>query len=382
MKARAFLRPFHAVAVRAARETSELMVRVASIRAGSRSPPPSEPRSLFVLRNNDIGDVLVATPLFQALRDRFPEASLVAGVGNWSLDVLRHNPHVSEAMTVDAPWHNKYVPAQSPWDRIAYLRRHPQVEALVQRRFEVGIDVLGSAWGSLLLLRAHIPYRLGVRGYAGGHSAAQATVTFDPAEHVARMALRFAELLGAERLPLARPQLFLAEEERADAELWWRDELPGARRPRILIAPGGGLQARLWPAEGYALLSRDLVSGTHVVGVLAGRGEEQLSEEVARGLPGIRVVSPPLREVFAVIAASDLVVCNSSMAMHVAAAFGKPTIVMLGDGFPSAAGHQAQWGYPGLTQSLGREEGQRASIFSPAEALAVVRSTLRQLRAA
>ena len=33
---------------------------------------------------------------------------------------------------------------------------------------EIGIDVLGSGFGALLLMRAQIPYRLGVRGYAGG----------------------------------------------------------------------------------------------------------------------------------------------------------------------------------------------------------------------
>ncbi len=38
------------------------------------STPPASPRSIFVLRNNDLGDLLVVTPLFEALRRRIPEA--------------------------------------------------------------------------------------------------------------------------------------------------------------------------------------------------------------------------------------------------------------------------------------------------------------------
>ena len=40
------------------------------------------PKSIFVLRNNDLGDLLVITPLFQALHDLYPNAKIVAGVGD------------------------------------------------------------------------------------------------------------------------------------------------------------------------------------------------------------------------------------------------------------------------------------------------------------
>jgi hypothetical protein len=56
-----------------------------------------------------------------------------------------------------------------------------------------------------------MPFRPGVRGYAGGQSAASIAIPFSPDEHVGRMALRFAEVLGATMLPEVRPQLFLCE---------------------------------------------------------------------------------------------------------------------------------------------------------------------------
>ena len=109
----------------------------------------------------------------------------------------------------------------------------------------IGTDVLGSAFGSLLLMRAGISFRLGVRGYAGGHSAAQGCVIYDEREHVGRGALRFAELLGATDLPENRPQLF--------------PDSPPQTRNTVVIAPGGGFAGKCWPLENYVELARLLV---------------------------------------------------------------------------------------------------------------------------
>lgn len=374
------------LARRTARRGGELvlegLVRTAARSAPSVDQPAATPRSIFVLRNNDLGDLLVVTPLFAALRQRFPEARIAAGVGSWSLEVLRHNPHVSEVLPVNAPWFNKYQATSRPWNRLAYLQQSPEVAAVAAGRFEIGIDVLGSGWGSLLLMAARIPFRLGVRGYAGGHSAAQVALPFDPGLHVGRAALRFAEALGAVELPPNRPQVFLTRDETEQTERWWQAaEVEGKRPRRVILGPGGGLGAKRWPAESFAALASRL---TGLYGedlsllILGGPGDEEAVLRVAAAAPGARRFEEPpgLRRTFALVAASDLVVCNSSMLLHVAAAFGKRAVVLLGPAFPSAAAHQAQWGYPELSVSLGREPGTPSALSTPEEALEAVRREL------
>ncbi len=88
----------------------------------------NSPKSIFVLRNNDIGDLLAVTPLFEALRRRFPAARLTAGVGDWNRDVLANNPYVTDVLPVNAPWNNKFVAGQSAAYQIRYVaafRRSP-----------------------------------------------------------------------------------------------------------------------------------------------------------------------------------------------------------------------------------------------------------------
>ncbi len=341
---------------------------------GDVAAPPADPESVFVLRNNDLGDLLVVTPLFAALRRRFPRAAIVAGVGSWSLDVLRGNPHLSEALAVDAPWFNKYTTPRGTLGRLRWIARSPAAAGLARRRFAVGIDVLGSAWGSLLLLRAGIPWRMGVTGFAGGHRGVQQAIPFAPGEHVGRMALRFAERLGATELPAVRPQLFLTAEERAAGEALWTSPRRGFR---LAVGPGGGHPERCWPPESFAALLRALRTAPELeIAVVGGPRERELAAELAASHPGARpLLDLGLRENFALIAAADGVICNSSLLLHVAAAFSRPTLALLGPAFPSARQHQAQWGYPGTCWSLGREPRARG-MATPEEAMDAFRRHL------
>jgi ADP-heptose:LPS heptosyltransferase len=350
------------------RRIAESLVWGASCLARNAAARPLQPRSIFVLRNNDIGDLLVVTPLFDALHRRFPGAAIVAGIGAWNVDVLRGNPHVAETVVVNAPWHNRVTGTRDPVAACRYITSSDEIGELRRRRFDIGIDVLGSPWGSLLLMRLGIPWRLGVRGYAGGHSGVQQHVDYDANAHVGRAALRFAELLGAGDLPGIRPQIFLDEAEIADAERVWRSSAAVDIR-RITIAPGGGHPGRAWPVDHFVELTAKLVkvpgSCVTVVGAAADVGAgARVASSGALDLTG----RLSLRQSLALISRADLVVSNSSMAMHAAAAFDVPAIVLLGEAYPSASAHATQWGHGLHSRVLGRDAGHDR-IFDPAEVL-------------
>jgi hypothetical protein len=71
------------------RTALDACVALAGIWTCTEEQAPENPDSIFVLRNNDIGDLLVVTPLFEALRRRFPRVRIVAGIGDWNRPVLR-----------------------------------------------------------------------------------------------------------------------------------------------------------------------------------------------------------------------------------------------------------------------------------------------------
>ena len=340
------------------RSTLEFATRAASWTAPRAAAPPDEPGSIFVLRNNDIGDLLVVTPLFEALKRKFPQAKIIAGIGLWNYPVLKGNPYVDEILPINAPWHNSQTLPHGFFPAMRYINKSEEVAELARRQCDIGVDVLGSAYGSLLLMRGKIPFRLGVRGYAGGDSAAQRCVVYDEREHVGRAALRFAELLGATDLPENRPQLFP----------WPQPEKHGA----IVIAPGGSHPGKCWPLENYIELARMLVP--REIKLIGGEGDREAAARIAEGRAYVENLAGALslEKTFRLIGGASMVICNSSMAMHAAAAFYKPCYVLLGGDYPSASAHAAQWGHA-ETRVLGRDKDKgRREIWSPVEVSEII----------
>lgn len=337
--------------------------------------------SILVFRSNDIGDLLVTTPLFDALRRRFPQGEIVAAVGRWNLATLQGNPHLSEVVQVNAPWNNKYVEPQGWLDVARFIASSPELEPLAARHFDIGIDVVGSHIGSALMMRLGIPWRLGVRGYRGGHTATRQFVQFNEREHVGRSALRFAELLGATELPEVRPQIFLDAHEYAAGEGRWSPRREQRSPLRVAMGVGAGFPEKCWPEASFAEAIRMLLAAGDVeIALLGGGGDRATGARLAANCDHVLDLTGQLslRESFGTVAAADAVMCNPSMLMHVAAAFSQPTVVVLGTYFPSGPAHDSQWGYPDTCVSLGRH-GPGGALATPAEVVGALRQLIESV---
>jgi ADP-heptose:LPS heptosyltransferase len=320
-------------------------------------PQRRAPREILVLRPNDYGDLLTTTPVFEALRGRYPHSRIIAGVGRWGRAVLENNPYVDEIVEIDAPWNNKFVADQSLRNGFDFIWNSPQVKALRERGgFDVGIDVLGSHMGAMLMMRLGVRYRVGVRGYRGGWSACARHIVFST-RHVARAALAQAELLGVTRLPDPRPQLYLTAAERAAATQLWEARAPGRRPVRLLVGCAAGLADKSWPARALGEALHGIVLGcegndVELDVVMVGgppdvaRAAQVLAHCGQTGRIRSLVGQTTLRTTFALAEQADVVLTNPSMLLHVAAAFNRPTVAVLGGPFADASTHDVIWGYP------------------------------------
>ncbi|RAS26420.1 glycosyltransferase family 9 protein [Paraburkholderia bryophila] len=332
-------------------------------------PRRTTPREILVLRPNDFGELLTTTPLFEALRKRFPTTRLIAGIGAWGRPILENNPFVDEIVELDAPWNNKLVDDRSHRNVLRFLWRSPQVAALrAHGGVDVGIDVLGSYMGAVLLMRAGARYRIGVRGYRGGWSGCQAHIEF-AARQCGRAALAQAELLGATELPEARPQLFLTDAERAHATRIWNAcaDAAGRRIVRIVAGVGAGVASKAWDARqaGAALAQIARAIGKNgdlcdIVIVGSAADQARAAEAITTAGMGVSIRSvagqAPMRITFALTEQADVVLTNSSMLMHVAAAFHRPTVAVIGGSITRPERHDAIWGYPPPYRSVSPEQ--------------------------
>jgi len=338
-------------------------------------PRLQPPREILVLRPGDFGDLLTTTPIFEALRRRFPSTRLIAGVGAWGRPIIENNPFVDEIVTLDAPWCNNFV-AESRDAVLRFLFRSPQVEELRRRGgFDVGIDILGSHYGSALMLRLGVRHRIGVRDFRGGWRACQQSSLFSMQTHVARAALSQAELLGSTDLPEVRPQLYPTTTERAEAGRLW-NEAPPAGALKLLVGCGSGQSNKCWSEDSVAQALCQFAAAQQTgwplnILLLGGSADrERANQMIAGGPPGIRALcgETTLRVSFALAEQADLVLTNSSMLLHAAAAFRRSTVAVLGP-FHATQDHDALWGYPPPYRSVGPTNGTWPSVEAVVAAL-------------
>ena len=338
-------------------------------------PRQQSPREILVLRPGDLGDLLTTTPIFEALRRRFPNTRLIAAVGAWGRPILEGNPFIDEIVTLDAPWCNTFV-AQSWSAVLRFLFRSPQVKALRPRGgFDVGVDIVASHFGSALMLRLGVRYRIGMRGFLGGWRACQQYTEFSMETHVVRATLAQAELLGATDLPEMRPQLYLTAAERAEAEGLWNEAAP-ANALRLLVGCGSAQPSKCWPsksaADALCQFSAAQQTGRPLnILLLGGSADRERANQIIASAPaGTRALcgETTLRVSFALAQQADLVLTNSSMLLHAAAAFRRPTVAVICP-FHAAQDHDALWGYPPPYQSVGPTNGTWPSVEAVAGAL-------------
>ena len=132
-------------------------------RHAERSPfdSPRAPSSVLILKPCSIGDVLLATPLFRALREGLPGAKLSLAVGTWSKVAVANNPDVDEIIDcADIGLPRKY-------ELGSYLAFAGRLRA---RRFDAAFVADRSPMMSLLPFLAGIPTRIGLDSRGRGFS--------------------------------------------------------------------------------------------------------------------------------------------------------------------------------------------------------------------
>ena len=339
--------------------------------------------NFFILRNNDLGDVLLATPLLKGLKTKLPNSRVSIGVGNWAMPLLENNPFVDEVIACNAPWHNKQncrFPANSPktfFEGLLYVLFSKESRYISAKKFTHGIDVLGSRQGSWLMRRAKIPNRFGVKGYAGGDNWCTKYINFKAERKVAEAGLEFLNLMNAEVEIDPRPSFYLTENETTEAKNSWGERSESTKR--IIIAPGGGFPEKCWGDQNFTELTNVLLKNENYTICIIGSKEDKnrISSNDSSQLTNL-CGKLSIRQSAAMVSVADFVVCNTSLCMHLAGAFKTPSLTLLGEWYDSAELHQKQWGYPESTIKGKELKAYRNQTCSVSEAYELILQGLEQ----
>ncbi len=352
--------------------------------APSRPLRPSSSRHhtprILLVRPDHLGDMLLVTPILQAIKERLPNAHITTMVGQWSADIVERHPAIDNIITCPFPSFQRA--SQKPL--APYQLLLTTAKQLRRDKYDLAINLRPDFWwGGALLYLAGIPRRIGYAIALGTPFLTQA-LTFPPAEHATISNLRLAstalQALGYNALvepytPARYPLYFkpTQEEHKVVHERLQRVGITD-ETPLVVIHPGTGGEVKLWRIEGWSHIANWLAgqdrhkapndpfatqdrrkAPTQPIPspdpyllpaqiVLTGSPKEHpMLEEIAKGieLPPLLMTDLTVGQLAALLARTQLVLGVDNGPLHMAVAQDTPSIRIYG---PTDAQIFGPWG--------------------------------------
>ncbi|MBK9784474.1 MAG: lipopolysaccharide heptosyltransferase II [Betaproteobacteria bacterium] len=273
-----------------------------------------------------IGDSIMAQPMFARLHARFPGLQLDALAPRWVAPVLQRMGEISEI--VDSPFGHGQLSLKPRW-RLA--------RELAARNYDAVYVLPNSLKSALVPFMAGIPRRIGFIGESR-YGLINVRHTLDKAA-LPLMVERFAQLAEAPGAALPKPIFYPKIRSTAADQLKTLTEL-GLERPARIVAFCPGAEygpAKRWPAAHFASLAKSLAERGYAIWLFGSPKDHAVAEEISQLAPGLcrnLCGATSLGQAVDLLAMTDLVVCNDSGLMHVAAALDRPLVTLYGSSSP------------------------------------------------
>ena len=249
---------------------------------------PQDTRRILIILLSEMGSLVLAHPMFQLLKSRYPEASI-------SVLQFKKNREILEIMDV-VPQENIYTidpsSAGTLFKDIAKV-----VFQLRRQRFDVSIDCeLFHRISSMLSFLSGAPLRVGFHRhtqeglYRGDFI--NCPVLYNPYQHISQQFITLVESMGSAAFPRAKrtvapldvsfPQVQLTktETEAFAARLDTFAPTIAGKRMVLLYPSGGLLSIRAWPLEYYCRLAEKLLQAGFAVGIIGMQEDQPLAETI------------------------------------------------------------------------------------------------------
>lgn len=277
-------------------------------------------KHVFVSKQQGIGDVVLTTSLLYALKQKYPLVHITYMVFPNALQAVTDLPFIDRVFVYD----KKKDSVLKLWHEL----RAADVALLLDLQYRP----------ALLACLAGVPVRVGIKHKRGFwlNKALAWESWLDHTYEPSAQARLVHKLMGIEldQKDLAKP--FFSEPATHDIErirFLFSEKGWSIDRPFIVASPITAFAFKNWPQDRWAAMSKTIYDRHGIPTVLVGTATEQL-DYAGNGIINL-TGETNLLQMAAVIRQASLVVNSCSLPVHIAAAFGVPTIVLYGYSDPA-----------------------------------------------
>ena len=312
---------------------------------------PTNPRILLI-RPDHLGDLVLTTPVLDALKSRLPDAHITMMVGPWSSEIVARHPAIDKLITCAFPGFRRA--AQGPL--APYTLLFQTAQQLRRQKYDIAINLRPDFWwGAALLYLAAIPRRVGY-AISPGTAFLNSAEPFHTPEHatVSNLRLLSTDLKLSHIQPLAEPYtperyplVFTptpSEDEWVTKRLY--ENHVDENATLIVIHAGTGADVKLWRNEAWVACANGLVAAcsTPAYVILTGSPSERtMLTEIADGMhtKPLLITDATVGQLAALMRRATLVLGTDTGPLHLAVAQRTPTVHIFGPTDPRIFG---PWG--------------------------------------
>ncbi len=275
---------------------------------------------ILVVTVNWLGDALMTTPVFRAIKDKIPSAYLGVMAPARVAGVFQDNPYIDEVIIFDESKGQKSL-----------ISKIKFIKSLKERKFDTAFLIHHSFTKALVCRLAGIKERI---GYWRIKNFLVLTEMIRPEPRLHRQDY-YLSLFEAKGINTAKeiPDFFIPDS--AQTSIISR-LAPLRQKHKFIVAinPAANWEPKRWPAENFSRLADFLVERYNTGVIFIGTAKEKKVVQEVMSKMKFKAYdfsgTTDLKELGALIANSRIFISNDSGPAHLAAGLGVPTLVLFG----------------------------------------------------